>query len=228
MATLTKPAIPSPCRIHAQDSTRGGSGDFTERADREVLNPASSRRTRPARARSRRNCRPKSTGWPAPTSCCCSFLLVVLCPRPEGLDRPRLAYGVTRVRQDLGSRSFRGRRAMLSFTPSPEASTLPDGRNGDLERKRGALHAGTLCGYDVPAFRRACRRIHRRRLAAGAARRLLRTPAPHHHRPPLYFHGSADSPRLSAETDPTRHPRSAPGAGVIFGLPARTIEPSEC
>jgi len=47
---------------------------------------------------------------------------------------------------------FRGRRAMLSFTTSaPPTSSLPDGRNGDLERTLWPLHAGVLalCGYDV-------------------------------------------------------------------------------
>jgi NAD(P)H dehydrogenase (quinone) len=47
---------------------------------------------------------------------------------------------------------FRGRRAMLAFTTSaPPTSSLPDGRNGDLERTLWPLHAGVLalCGYDV-------------------------------------------------------------------------------
>ena len=47
---------------------------------------------------------------------------------------------------------FTGRRAMLSFTTSaPPTSSLPDGRNGDLERTLWPLHAGVLalCGYDV-------------------------------------------------------------------------------
>ena len=47
---------------------------------------------------------------------------------------------------------FAGRRAMLSFTTSaPPTSSMPDGRNGDLERTLWPLHAGTLalCGYDV-------------------------------------------------------------------------------
>lgn len=51
---------------------------------------------------------------------------------------------------------FRGRRAMLAFTTSaPPTSSLPDGRNGDLERTLWPLHAGVLalCGYDVlPPF----------------------------------------------------------------------------
>ncbi len=47
---------------------------------------------------------------------------------------------------------FRGRRAMLAFTTSaPPTSSMPDGRNGDLERTLWPLHAGVLalCGYDV-------------------------------------------------------------------------------
>jgi NAD(P)H dehydrogenase (quinone) len=47
---------------------------------------------------------------------------------------------------------FTGRRAMLAFTTSaPPTSSLPDGRNGDLERTLWPLHAGVLalCGYDV-------------------------------------------------------------------------------
>lgn len=47
---------------------------------------------------------------------------------------------------------FTGRRAMLSFTTSaPPTSSMPDGRNGDLERTLWPLHAGVLalCGYDV-------------------------------------------------------------------------------
>jgi len=47
---------------------------------------------------------------------------------------------------------MRGRRAMLSLTASaPEASFLPDGRNGDLERILWPIHAGILrvCGYEV-------------------------------------------------------------------------------
>ncbi|MEO8445231.1 MAG: NAD(P)H-dependent oxidoreductase [Gammaproteobacteria bacterium] len=51
---------------------------------------------------------------------------------------------------------FRGRRALLAFTTSaPPTSSLPDGRNGDLERTLWPLHAGVLalCGYDVlPPF----------------------------------------------------------------------------
>jgi NAD(P)H dehydrogenase (quinone) len=47
---------------------------------------------------------------------------------------------------------FTGRRAMLAFTTSaPPTSSLPDGRNGDLERTLWPLHAGVLalCGYYV-------------------------------------------------------------------------------
>jgi NAD(P)H dehydrogenase (quinone) len=63
------------------------------------------------------------------------------------------AYGVT---YDFGRTwdrgVFKGRRAMLAFTTSaPPTSSLPDGRNGDLERTLWPLHAGVLalCGYDV-------------------------------------------------------------------------------
>lgn len=63
------------------------------------------------------------------------------------------AYGVT---YDFGRTwdrgVLRGRRAMLSFTTSaPPTASLPDGRNGDLERTLWPLHAGVLalCGYDV-------------------------------------------------------------------------------
>jgi NAD(P)H dehydrogenase (quinone) len=51
---------------------------------------------------------------------------------------------------------MRGKRAMLAFTTSaPEATFLPDGRNGDMERILWPIHAGIfgVCGYDVlPPF----------------------------------------------------------------------------
>lgn len=67
------------------------------------------------------------------------------------------AYGVT---YDFGRTwdrgVMRGRRALLSFTTSaPPTASMPDGRNGDLERTLWPLHAGVLglCGYEVlPPF----------------------------------------------------------------------------
>jgi len=76
---------------------------------------------------------------------------------------------------------FRGRRAMLSFTTSaPPTSSLPDGRNGDLERTLWPLHAGVLalCGYDVlqPFVAHAVRWVdpdHRQVLLEAYRQRLL-------------------------------------------------------
>ena len=82
---------------------------------------------------------------------------------------------------------FRGRRAMLAFTTSaPPTSSLPDGRNGDLERTLWPLHAGVLalCGYDVlQALCRACGPLGRPGQPREHPRRVPRAPAPYRERP---------------------------------------------
>lgn len=77
---------------------------------------------------------------------------------------------------------FTGRRAMLAFTTSaPPTSSMPDGRNGDLERTLWPLHAGVLalCGYDVlqPFVAHAVRWVdqdRREAILAAYRERLLR------------------------------------------------------
>jgi NAD(P)H dehydrogenase (quinone) len=104
---------------------------------------------------------------------------------------------------------FTGRRAMLSFTTSaPPTSSLPDGRNGDLERTLWPLHAGVLalCGYDVlkPFVAHAVRWVdqgRREAILAEYRQRLLHIEADQ----PLFFQKLADygpEGRLKPELEP--------------------------
>lgn len=104
---------------------------------------------------------------------------------------------------------FTGRRAMLSFTTSaPPTSSLPDGRNGDLERTLWPLHAGVLalCGYSVlpPFIAHAVRWVDdaTRRATLDAYRtRLLNVERDK----PLFFHKLEDygkDGRLKPELEP--------------------------
>lgn len=125
------------------------------------------------------------------------------------LDRV-FAYGVA---YDFGRTwdrgVFRGRRAMLSFTTSaPPTSTLPDGRNGDLERTLWPLHAGTLalCGFDVlkPFVAPAVRWVDEATRAAILERYRARLPGLQDETP-LYFHRLDDfgpDGRLRPEVEP--------------------------
>lgn len=189
-----------------------GSGDFTTRADPDLLNFG----VEQAHAARSRSFSPELQ-TEIDRLAAADFLLLqfpfwwysVPAILKGWIDRV-FAYGVAHEFGRTWDRGmFRGRRAMLSFTTSsPEASTLPDGRNGDLERTLWPLHAGTLalCGYDVlaPFVAHAVAFIDdesRQALLTAYRDRL-------HHiatDPPLYFHGSADygpDRRLKPEIEP--------------------------
>src|SRR5690606_41000551 len=93
-------------------------------------------------------------------------------------------------------------------TSSPEPSTRPDGRNGDLERTLWPLHAGTLaiCGYDVlpPFVAPAVAFVDqstRESLLGQWRQRLLDIATTG----PLFFHPSGDygpDRRLQADVEP--------------------------
>lgn len=120
------------------------------------------------------------------------------------------AYGVT---YDFGRTwdqgVMHGRRAMLAFTTSaPPTASMPDGRNGDLERTLWPLHAGVLalCGYDVlqPFVAHAVRWVddaQRQVILAAWRERLLNLDQD----TPMFFQKLADySPdgRLKADIQP--------------------------